>query len=224
MFRSPPSSPSPGSSTDGPEEAGFPRLWYARRDAVARFLLRYSNNQVLLSHGDFSVGRSQECGLPLDDEKVSRRHALFHVTADELTIEDLQSRNGVFVNGERVTARRRLHHGDVILIGRQEIHVIEEGERQRRADMPTVSSPEESDEIKRELAGSGGVEALDRLSRREQEVLRLLALGHTHKEIAQQLGVSVKTVETYRARVADKLELRSRADLVRYALSAGLLE
>lgn len=200
------------------------RLWYARRDAVARFLLRYSNSQVLLSHGDFSVGRSQECGLPLDDEKVSRRHALFHVAADELTIEDLESRNGVFVNGERVTARHRLHHGDVILIGKQEIHVIEEGERQRRADMPTVSSPEESEELKRELAGAGAAEALDRLSRREQEVLRLLALGHTHKEIAQQLGVSVKTVETYRARVADKLELRSRADLVRYALSAGLLE
>lgn len=190
---------------------------------MRRFLLRYPNGQVLLSHGDFTLGRSQECGLPLDDEKVSRKHAVLHVAPDELLVEDLESRNGVFVNGERVEGTRSVSHGDVILIGRQELHVVEEGERQRRADMPTVSSPEESEELKKELAQPPG-NGLDRLSKREQEVLRLLALGHTHKEIASQLGVSAKTVETYRARVAEKLELKSRADLVRYALTSGLLE
>jgi two-component system, NarL family, response regulator NreC len=61
------------------------------------------------------------------------------------------------------------------------------------------------------------------LSTRERQVLELVALGHTHKEIADQLGVSVKSVETYRARLADKLGLRSRAELVRYALDHGLL-
>jgi len=62
------------------------------------------------------------------------------------------------------------------------------------------------------------------LSDREQEVLRLVALGYTSKEIADQLALSVKTVDTYRARGMEKLELRSRAALVRFALANGLLE
>lgn len=62
------------------------------------------------------------------------------------------------------------------------------------------------------------------LSKREQEVLQLVALGHTSKEIADQLSVSAKTVDTYRARGMEKLELRSRAALVRFALANGLLE
>jgi len=61
------------------------------------------------------------------------------------------------------------------------------------------------------------------LSSRERQVLELVAYGHTHKEIAERLEVSVKSVETYRSRVADKLGLRSRAELVRYALDHGLL-
>lgn len=64
----------------------------------------------------------------------------------------------------------------------------------------------------------------ERLSPREQEVLRLLALGYTNQQVADQLCLSVKTVETYRARLAEKLGLRSRADIVRYALQRGLLE
>ncbi len=67
-------------------------------------------------------------------------------------------------------------------------------------------------------------EPLSVLSDRERQVLELVALGYTHKEVAAQLLVSVKTVETYRGRLADKLGLRSRAELVRYALHAGLLE
>ncbi len=62
-----------------------------------------------------------------------------------------------------------------------------------------------------------------RLSSREREVLTLLARGHTNQEIAGLLFLSVKTIETYRARIAEKLGLRSRADLVRYALEVGLL-
>lgn len=62
------------------------------------------------------------------------------------------------------------------------------------------------------------------LSDREQEVLQLVALGHTSKEIADQLSLSAKTVDTYRARGMEKLGLRSRAALVRFALANGLLE
>jgi two-component system response regulator NreC len=64
----------------------------------------------------------------------------------------------------------------------------------------------------------------DPLSDREREVLRLLALGHTNQEIASQLYISVRTAETHRAHIMQKLRLASRAELVRYALDEGLLE
>jgi two-component system, NarL family, response regulator NreC len=64
----------------------------------------------------------------------------------------------------------------------------------------------------------------DPLSDREREVLRLLALGHTNQEIAQMLYISVRTAETHRAHIMQKLRLQSRAELVRHALSAGLLD
>ena len=64
----------------------------------------------------------------------------------------------------------------------------------------------------------------DPLSDREREVLRLLALGHTNQEIAQLLFISVRTAETHRAHIMQKLQLSSRAELVRHALSEGLLK
>ena len=64
----------------------------------------------------------------------------------------------------------------------------------------------------------------DPLSEREREVLRLLALGHTNQEIAKLLYISVRTAETHRAHIMQKLRLSSRAELVRYALAEGLLE
>jgi DNA-binding CsgD family transcriptional regulator len=63
----------------------------------------------------------------------------------------------------------------------------------------------------------------DRLTPREVEVLRLIALGHTSVEIARQLNVSPRTIETHRAHVHGKLGLGTRAELVRYALRCGLL-
>jgi two-component system, NarL family, response regulator NreC len=63
----------------------------------------------------------------------------------------------------------------------------------------------------------------DSLSEREQNVLRQVALGYTSSEIAEQLNLSVKTVETYRSRGMEKLGFRSRAALVRFALSQGLI-
>jgi two-component system, NarL family, response regulator NreC len=64
----------------------------------------------------------------------------------------------------------------------------------------------------------------DPLSEREREVLRLLALGHTNQEIATTLYISVRTAETHRAHIMQKLRLSTRAELVRYAISEGLLE
>jgi two-component system response regulator NreC len=64
----------------------------------------------------------------------------------------------------------------------------------------------------------------DPLSDREREILRLLALGHTNQEIAKMLFISVRTAETHRAHIMQKLRLSTRAELVRHALAQGLLD
>lgn len=62
------------------------------------------------------------------------------------------------------------------------------------------------------------------LSERETDVLRLIALGHTNVEIAGKLYISVRTVETHRAHIQQKLGVRTRAELVRCALARGLIK
>jgi two-component system response regulator NreC len=74
-----------------------------------------------------------------------------------------------------------------------------------------------------EAAERAAAEA-DPLSEREREVLRLLALGHTNQEISKLLFISVRTAETHRAHIMQKLRISTRAELVRYALAQGLLE
>jgi len=68
----------------------------------------------------------------------------------------------------------------------------------------------------------GDSPAVDQLSEREREVLRQVANGYTNQQIADDIGLSVKTVESYRTRLMRKLGLRERADLVRVAREMGL--
>jgi DNA-binding NarL/FixJ family response regulator len=72
-------------------------------------------------------------------------------------------------------------------------------------------------------AASQAAAEADPLSDREREVLKLLALGHTNQEIAKQLYISVRTAETHRAHIMRKLQLETRAELVRYAIEHGQL-
>jgi two-component system, NarL family, response regulator NreC len=74
-----------------------------------------------------------------------------------------------------------------------------------------------------DAAAQAAAEA-DPLSDREREILRLLALGHTNQEIAKMLYISVRTAETHRAHIMQKLRLTTRAELVRHALAHGLLD
>jgi two-component system, NarL family, response regulator NreC len=76
------------------------------------------------------------------------------------------------------------------------------------------------------VAGTGRTES-ERpkdLSRREREVLRLLAQGHSNQQIADRIRVSVKTVETHRTRLSEKLGLKGRAALYRFAVESGILD
>lgn len=93
-----------------------------------RFRLRYLHHDLELSEGQFAVGRSAGCQLSLDDPLVSRRHALLVVAKDTVTVEDLQSRNGVIVNGQRILGRTDVQPGDKIVIGSQELMLLEGNE------------------------------------------------------------------------------------------------
>ncbi len=79
-------------------------------------------------------------------------------------------------------------------------------------------------ERQREEAASRGENQLAQLTPREREVLRLIALGYTNRQIADKLCISVRTVETHRSNLTDKLGTRSRAQLVRIAREHGLLD
>jgi pSer/pThr/pTyr-binding forkhead associated (FHA) protein len=89
-----------------------------------RFRLRYLQHDLELNEGPFLVGRSADCQLSLDDALVSRRHALFVIGEEGVTVEDLQSRNGLVVNGRRVIGKTWLQPGDRIVIGSQELTLL----------------------------------------------------------------------------------------------------
>ncbi|MET3196876.1 DNA-binding NarL/FixJ family response regulator [Bacillus sp. OAE603] len=70
----------------------------------------------------------------------------------------------------------------------------------------------------------GHTSSYEILSEREKEILVWIARGYSNKDIAEQLVISVKTVETHKSNLMDKIGLRSRPDIVRYALQKGLLD
>lgn len=83
---------------------------------------------------------------------------------------------------------------------------------------------EQSSVRSRNAVSNKDAERLALLSVREREVLKRVAQGYTNREVSEELGLSVKSVEAYRARSMGKLGLRSRAEVVSYALSCGMLQ
>lgn len=182
------------------------------------WLLRSGARDYVIRAEVLVAGRGNDADLKLDHESVSRRHAIFRFENGEPSVEDLQSRNGTFVNGQPIVGRIRLAAGDRVLLGSCELELLAASSR------PTFAPESATAPIRRDmldLAASGGV--LAPLSPREREVFALIAEGLSQRQIAEHFQVSVKTVETYRTRIGHKLGLRTRADLIRCALDAGIL-
>jgi hypothetical protein len=89
-----------------------------------RYRLRYMHHDLELTIGEFAIGRHASCQLSLDDALVSRRHAVLTVEPEHVFLEDLQSRNGVLVNGVRIQEKRELVSGDKVTIGSQEMTLL----------------------------------------------------------------------------------------------------
>jgi DNA-binding CsgD family transcriptional regulator len=192
-----------------------------------RYRLRHDGREIEVPPTGLLIGRAPECNIRLAGGLVSRRHAALTVSGDALMVEDLGSRNGVVVNQRKITEPTKLTHGDTVGVGVEVFEVLDDHVISRPAHLSTlppigIAPPGESD-VDAPQQQVTVVARLDILSDREREVLELIVLGHTQKEIAESLHVSVKTVETHRARLADKLGCKTRAELVSYAISAGLL-
>lgn len=203
----------------------------SRGGAASRFRLRRAAGEIEIRIGEFVIGRAPECDLRLSGGLVSRNHARLRCCGEHLLVEDLGSRNGVVVNDRKITEPTELAHGDVIRIGLETLEVIDEYVLQHPAHLTTLPPPPPASPFP-VPPGESDVDApdqptvaarIDVLSDREREVLELIVLGHTQREIAQRLFVSVKTIESHRARVVEKLGCHTRAELVSYALAAGLL-
>ena len=88
---------------------------------------------------------------------------------------------------------------------------------------PRLASVLVHDVLAKKSTKAGSAQPVNILSDRELQVLRLVARGYTSAQIAKQIAVGVKTVETYRSRFAEKLGLRTRSDVIRFAVQMGLL-
>ena len=108
---------------------------------MARFRLRYKSTDLEVPPGEFFIGRSSSCHLALDDGLVSRRHAVLRVTGGALEVEDLGSRNGVSVNGQRIEEATSLEHLDRVTIGSQEMVVVRSGEVRQAATLQMETCP-----------------------------------------------------------------------------------
>jgi len=89
-----------------------------------KYVLRYNQQELDLPVGEFLIGRAATCQLSLDDPLVSRNHAALMVSDEGVVLEDLGSRNGVKVNGQRISGSHKLLNGDVISIGSQELRYV----------------------------------------------------------------------------------------------------
>jgi len=105
---------------------------------VHTYWLRYRGTRFPVRRGEYILGRSPYCSIVVSNALASRQHCAVRMVAEGLSITDLNSRNGTFVNGERISEQRLLSAGDVIRVGSDSIEVmISRGEVER----PAVAMP-----------------------------------------------------------------------------------
>jgi pSer/pThr/pTyr-binding forkhead associated (FHA) protein len=137
-----------------------------------QYRIKIGLQDIELPQGETLLGRSEECRICLDDDRLSRVHAKIVVEAGKVEILDLGSRNGTFVNEERVVERVVLQPGDRIRVGQSEMQFLVTGKRTRQSSSRTLGGPtlldiappenEEADLLQRMLQ-KGRVEEAEKL-------------------------------------------------------------
>lgn len=175
-----------------------PTTWPGRKPhkeaKVYRFSLMYGDRQIALAPGTHTLGRSPSCRIVIDDMLASRKHAQLLVSDMLLTIEDLGSSNGVYVNDRLIEGPTALEEGDCILIGTQQLCV--HARASSDSILPMVSAkaesraPSFSDRARHGMATTAKRDVFDGLGRVAD---RMLTFGRTEAAI-QLLGGHLQTL------------------------------
>ncbi|MCU0691403.1 MAG: FHA domain-containing protein [Polyangiaceae bacterium] len=184
-----------------------------QRQAPSRFWLRFQGSQIPLAPGEYVIGRSSECDVVVADPRASRQHARIVVSEHGAVIQDLDSANGVFLNGKRLRGREKLAAGDAVLIGEEPLLV--EGDQGMRAPTSAVGwNPTE-----KTLPGKAAVIPS---SRRRVETAGLGEGEVTKRADALQMmgAIAARLVEAGRPGEAERI-LSGHLRAVRDAVSAG---
>jgi pSer/pThr/pTyr-binding forkhead associated (FHA) protein len=174
-------------------------MWLVSKVFVA------GNLPFRLNVGSFVVGRTKGAAILIKDTTLSRQHARLIRTADSLVIEDLSSRNGTFVNEERIT-RQTVELGDEIRLG----GVI----CQLAASPLSASDGDESETTSTMQFAAGTTVEFDELTKAQLEVLRLVLQGLDEASIANRLNRSAHTVHTHLKAIFRQFGVHSRAELI----------
>jgi pSer/pThr/pTyr-binding forkhead associated (FHA) protein len=169
-----------------------------------------SDGQIFeLTTSSATIGRGATNDVSLQhDRRVSRHHAELRRDAGQWVVTDLVSRNGVFVNGQRVETQPLLS-GDELAVG-DTVLVF------REPDDPEATEAG----FDRHPAGEPDLP----LSKRERDVITLVANGRTDRQIADELHISISTVRSHLDRVGERTGHRRRSDLTRLAMQLGLVQ
>lgn len=163
---------------------------------------------IKLNVGHQVIGRSAECDIVIRDPTVSRKHAAIVVTAEEILLADLQSRNGTFVNRTAVN-RVTLRDSDYVRFG-----VVEFLVREIPAQLVRRIALEEESTKRLNDVDTKHPSPTISLSPARQRVLTCLLEGLSEKEIARKLDVSSHTVHKQIGDIYRQFELNSRAELL----------
>lgn len=162
---------------------------------------------IRLAHGTILVGRSQKCGLQIPNRTVSRCHAEISVSAAEITVTDLNSRNGTFVDGHQVVSRTvRLDR--LVRFGSVSFQIVQDEALSNSIDSEIeTQDPRMSEEV-------SPIDAtLARISGAQRRVLDLLMTGLSEKQVASQLDISQHTVHNHAREIYRKMGAHSRSEL-----------
>jgi hypothetical protein len=168
--------------------------------------LHYQRHDIALPLGTFFIGRGGDCQLALDDAMVSRKHAALHVHAGSAAIDDLGSRNGVFLNGIRIDKTEPLRDGDLIRIGSQDLSFYE------NEDSHPLSSERATRATRREMQIAEMVP--DDASEQTFVATGPMVNARAISGLAIIGGVADKTLALGRADEAERILQRSLADIL----------